>query len=307
MALASSSAPVVVGTDGSERARSALHWAAAEARLRHASLHVVHAWMPPYPINPQDLFADYTPLEEAERRMLDDLVGQLRAEVERPEGVLPILVTGDAVTALMEASADAQLLVVGSRGHGGFAGLLLGSVSHKCLHHAACPVAVVPPSWLSAPTRHRVVVGVDGSEGSRQALAWAVQEASWRGAQLDVVNAWVPADVLVPAGPAIVLDRDGTRAASQALLEEMTHTIGKAAEPATLHIELIPAAGGPAATLLDAARGADVLVVGARGVGGFRGLRLGSVSQQCVHHAPCPIVVVRGATGPAGSNGSALR
>jgi nucleotide-binding universal stress UspA family protein len=208
---------------------------------------------------------------------------------------------------LVDAAVDAQILVVGSRGHGGFSGLLLGSVSRKCLHHASCPIVVVPASRLASVSHRRIVVGVDGSEGSREALVWAMQEAARRGVELDVVNAWMAAEVFVPAGPALVVDGDATKEASRSLLERMTGSLIEAVEPTAPRVELMPVAGTPAATLLRAARDADLLVVGARGVGGFRGLLLGSVSQQCVHHALCPVVVVRHRKDDDGSNDSTLR
>ncbi len=307
MGYAYGTAPIVVGTDGSDRARMAMLWAAEEARLRRVPLHIVRAWMPPYPIDPQDLFADYSPLEQAESRRLDELVAQLKAQMTVPGEVLPMLVTGDAATALVDAAVDALLLVVGSRGHGGFAGLLLGSVSRKCLHHAPCPVAVVPASRMESLNHRRIVVGVDGSEGSREALRWAMQEAFQRGAELDVVNAWMAAEVFAPAGPAFVVDGDATKEASRSLLERMTGSLIEAVEPTAPRVELMPVAGTAAATLLRAARDADLLVVGARGLGGFRGLLLGSVSQQCVHHASCPVVVVRHRNDDDGSNDSTLR
>src|SRR6266542_950959 len=99
MGYAYGTAPIVVGTDGSDRARM--------ARLCRVPLHIVRAWMPPYPIDPQDLFADYSPLEQAESRRLDELVAQLKAQMTVPGEVLPMLVTGDAATALVDAAVDA--------------------------------------------------------------------------------------------------------------------------------------------------------------------------------------------------------
>jgi nucleotide-binding universal stress UspA family protein len=147
---------VVVGVDGSESARAALAFAAEEARLRGATLRVVHAWMLPladvapdpflleFPSAPApDLEALTAALEADARRLLDD-------EVERVLGPAPgipvekIPVDGAAAAVLVDSAGDADLLVVGSRGHGRLRGMLLGSVSHQCVLHASCPVAIVP-------------------------------------------------------------------------------------------------------------------------------------------------------------------
>lgn len=134
----------------------------------------------------------------------------------------------------------------------------------------------------------RIVVGVDGSDGSRRALRWALGEARLRGADLDVVCAvaeprpWVD-PVLFPPPPAEDLCGQG-----RAIVDEVLGGI----DLAGVHVERISAVGGGARVLLEAAVGADLLVVGSRGRGGFRSLMLGSVAQQAVTHAMCPVVVV---------------
>lgn len=136
---------IVVGIDGSEAARRALQWAAAEARLRRASLEVVHAWAMPaviaFPYTSANF--DPTPIEQSARATLDAAVDALDTSgLAQP--VERILVNGGAASAVLEAAKGADLVVVGSRGLGGFSGLLLGSVSHQVAHHAGCPVVVVP-------------------------------------------------------------------------------------------------------------------------------------------------------------------
>lgn len=140
----------------------------------------------------------------------------------------------------------------------------------------------------------RVVVGVDGSPESVAALGAAVQEARWRGATLQAVAAYAyPYAVLVvpfaPDPPTLEgLEREALATidkALQAVREAGTATDGVAIEPKAV-------SAAPATALLDAAQGADLLVLGARGRGGFKGLLLGSVSQQCVQHAPCPVLIV---------------
>ena len=136
---------IVVGVDGSECSQHALRWAVEEAALRKAVLTVVHVWHEPYAamVGP---FAAVPPMpelyEEAAQRVLDDAIAAVdtTALVEPP---VPHLVAGQPASALLEAADEATLLVVGSRGRGGFTTLLLGSVSHQVINHARCPVVVV--------------------------------------------------------------------------------------------------------------------------------------------------------------------
>jgi nucleotide-binding universal stress UspA family protein len=147
---------IVVGVDGSPGSAKALSWAVGEARVRGAQLRVIHAWMVPLidalpepwaigspPIGPSDEDV-YTHLAAAAGRVLDDSLAAAKAENGDVE-IAGELVEAHAAAALIAAARDADLLVVGSRGRGGFTGLLLGSVSAQCIHHAPCPVVVVPP------------------------------------------------------------------------------------------------------------------------------------------------------------------
>ena len=139
----SRTARIVVGVDGSEGAHLALDWAYAEAALRHATLEVVHAWNFPYygAIAPS-AYVDPQLVKDAAQALLDQLVDEYtgRSDVV----VSGRLVEGPAAAALCAEAKGADLLVVGSRGRGGFTGLLLGSVGQQVTHHAPCPVVVIP-------------------------------------------------------------------------------------------------------------------------------------------------------------------
>ena len=141
----------------------------------------------------------------------------------------------------------------------------------------------------------RIVVGVDGSETSRHALRWAAEEAVSHDAELHVVHAWEVANpgtgVGVTPGRRGVSDPEGQRDAAQQLLSEVIEAELGANPPA--HIRPSIGRGSIASVLLEAARGASMLVVGSRGLGGFAGLLLGSVSTKMANHAPCPVVIVR--------------
>jgi nucleotide-binding universal stress UspA family protein len=135
----------------------------------------------------------------------------------------------------------------------------------------------------------RIVVGIDTSPDAERALAWALDEARLRGAKLELVHAY-PTPELTALPMVVTLPNDEElRAAAESVLEDAIASVGGADD-----VELIRTvrAGGAASVLTTAAEGADLLVVGARGLGGFRGLLLGSVSQQTVAHSPCPVVVV---------------
>ena len=137
---------IVVGVDGSDTSLDALRWARDEAARRGASLHLVHAWSYPY-VGDVAGMAAYVPddanMEANARAVLDDAVA-LATEGGDPPAVTTSVVHGAATQVLLDASAGADLLVVGSHGRGGFAGLLLGSVSQQCAHHATCPLVIVP-------------------------------------------------------------------------------------------------------------------------------------------------------------------
>lgn len=138
---------IVVGVDGSEEARHALQWAVHEAGVRGASVDVVNAWVAPYeymagipgPISPSVL----PDIENERQELVDREIAAVRSKDSGIE-LTPVVVNDSASHALLQQAKGADMLVVGSRGHGGFVGLLLGSVSQQVVHHARCPVVVVP-------------------------------------------------------------------------------------------------------------------------------------------------------------------
>lgn len=291
----------MVGIDGSDGARHALRWAIGEAVVRQAALTVLTTWEPPVLVADIGSLAgtiDPTPFEEAARRVVtEETELALAAAPARPPSVTSEAVLGNASTVLRSRAGAADLLVVGRRGRGGFAGLLLGSVSQQCVEHAPCPVAVVPAD-ASSPGAGEVgvgdvVVGVDGSGGAEAALRWAAEEAGRRQARLAVVRTWWTPIAVPPEGVAIS-PRDAAAFVEQAehALREVAERVLADVDPAPAEVELEPIEAPATGGLLRRAAGAGLLVVGSRGRGGFTGLLLGSVSQQCAEHAPCPVVVV---------------
>jgi nucleotide-binding universal stress UspA family protein len=140
---------------------------------------------------------------------------------------------------------------------------------------------------------HKIVVGIDGSEHSDRALAWAIEEAKLRSARLQVISVWhVPA--LVYGGPGFAPQLDSAvDEAFKDVADESARAAARTAREADVDVEMDVEHGQTVGRLLEAAEGADMLVVGSRGHGGFTGLLLGSVSAQCAHHASCPLVIVR--------------
>jgi nucleotide-binding universal stress UspA family protein len=198
-----------------------------------------------------------------------------------------------AALALIEASRDADLLVIGSRGFGGFRGLLFGSVGQHCLTHAPCSVAIIRASEEAQPgdssgKPHKIVVGVDGSDESNLALDWAASESLRTGAQLEVLGSWVFPGA---SGYAFAASIGVPDAARQVVRSALAHVAQVAQQVVTRGKT---SEDPPAVALVDASRDADLMVVGSRGLGAFRGLLLGSVSHHLVTHAHSSVVVVRG-------------
>lgn len=140
---------------------------------------------------------------------------------------------------------------------------------------------------------HRIVVGVDGSEPAERALEWAAREAKLRDSSLEVVSAWEAPVVYVGAGAAAAAVNPSLRDAVAARAEETADHACRRAEALGALAEPRAVEGHPASVLAEVSEGAELLVVGSRGRGGFGSLLLGSVSTQCVHHATCPVAIVR--------------
>lgn len=138
----------------------------------------------------------------------------------------------------------------------------------------------------------RIVVGIDGSETARQALRWAADEAALRSADLEVVLVWSYPYYVDPVGGVYPLPSmfDATEQRERGLLDEEIKTV--LGEAPTINIVRTTRCGSTAPELLDAAKGADLLVLGSRGRGGFMSMLLGSTSMHCVQHSPCPVIVI---------------
>ncbi|MBP2218376.1 universal stress protein [Arthrobacter sp. CAN_C5] len=301
---------IVVGVDGSDQSQCALVWAAHEAERRGTRLSVVTAYtVPVFAASSMD--AGYATIDDAVIREGAEAV--VNQAVERVKGlpidVVPRVEAGDAAGVLLELSEEAELIVVGSRGRGGFVGRLLGSVSSAVPGHAKCPTVVIPlcaarrlheagvepprmkgePGPTADQVEKVVVVGVDGSEQARMASLAAAEQAVSRGMPLRVVCslppftgslAWVPAP----------LDREALHADIRVQLNAGKKWLQSHFPSLQISVDLLD--GPPVEVLIESSRTSELLVVGTRGRGGFAGMLLGSTSQGVLHHAKGPVLVV---------------
>jgi len=282
-------APVVVGVDGSDSALEAVRWAANEAERRRVSLRIVHAYGLPVGYLPG--FVDWHALHEALVAQGRSWLGRARdvaAEAAPGLAAEVVEVKAGAGPTLVEESAHAVLIVLGTRGLGGFTGLVIGSTAVELAAHARCPVVIVRGAGSGTGP---VVVGVDGTPVGEDAIAFAFVEASARGTSLVAVHTWT--DLVLEAalaGGAAALDfAPLVQRAEEVLRERLAGWQEKYPDvPVSRHVSRERAARA----LLRHAEHAQLVVVGTRGRGGFRGLLLGSTSQHLLHHAPCPVAVV---------------
>jgi len=301
---------IVVGVDGSEHGQCALVWAAREAQRRRRPLHIVSAYSVPI-FAASGLDGGYATVDDSViREGAEAIVRQALEKVSAYDvDVTSSVENGDAAGVLLEISETAELLVVGTRGRGGFVGRLLGSVSSALPAHAKCPTVTVPlfcSDRLGETTEDRrikaeqaksghrsvenvVVVGVDGSEQARVAVLEAADQAERLGAALRVVCAvpqysgslaWVPAP----------MDR-------KALFEDIRVTLDAGMAWLRSHYPHLRADyelkdGSPVDVLVEESRHVELVVLGTRGRGGFTGMLLGSTSDGVLHHAKGPVMVV---------------
>ena len=281
---------IVVGMDGSTKAAEALRWAVEEGTVRLLPVTAVMAWslLDQHHVDDSIEFdAGYSETDAvaALAHYVEEAVGSTAASTVWKEVVCERPAAG-----LLATAADAALLVLGPRGLGGFRGLLLGSVSQHCLHHASSPVAIVRGAPPAGASRRRVVVGIDGSETSRRALDWGLDEARARQCPIEVVHSWTPPYAYGYPTP-IALDPSEAEARAKDMVASFVSAADTAGLPHPVE-QIVVSGGSPAGALLVRADGADLVVVGSRGVGGFRGLLLGSLAHQMATHAPCPAVIV---------------
>ena len=280
--------PVVVGLDGSASAHAAFAHGAWEANRRGVPLRLVHAQLPTYGLDPVDRRHGHAVLAECE----------LKAHMAFPRlTVSASLVSGSPAGALVDESRDAALVVVGSRGLGGFEGLLLGSVGTQLAAHSRCPVIVIRPTGEPGnlgvgPPRRPVVIGVDGVPESESALAFAFDQASARGVPLIALYAWWMLPV-ANLGPTNRRHYDLSEAEDEAHRMLSEAAAGWRDKYPEVETQLVAAHSiNPTVALLAAGRDAGLLVVSRHGGNTLTRLLIGSVGDSVVRQAACPVAVV---------------
>jgi nucleotide-binding universal stress UspA family protein len=284
--------PVVVGVDGSPATLDAVRWAGAQALRDDLPLRLVHAYELPvgFPTGVTEEESVLTAVRTQGRRWLSDAVAAA-TEVLPAARVETALVAASSAAGLLHESEDASLVVLGNKGRNMLTGLLAGSTSLAVAGHAHCPVVLARGTTQAGP----VVVGVDSTPASEPAVAFAFAEASARGARLVALHAWTDSvfdSALAGSNAPVDFDRD-RRLAEKALVERLAAWQEKYPY-VEVDRELVH--DRPTRALRRRAQTAQLLVVARRGRGGFRDLVLGSTSQHVVHHATCPVAVVRAET-----------
>ncbi len=278
--------PVVVGVDGSASALAAVRLATREAAWRKRDLRIVHAFI--WPLMKVNVEASAAVPEGGLRNDAKRGLAEAAATAAATDSEVTVtteLITGGPAGVLLSQARHTDLLVLGDRGLGGFTGVLLGSVAVQVTSHSQTPVLVVRGEEHPAGP---VVLGVDGSPAGEPAVEAAFVEASQRHTDLLAVRVWT--EPVAMAAPMVPMNHDADIAEERKLLAQ-TVAARQAGYPNVSVLEQVIV--GPAGrTLVRLSEQAQLLVVGARGRGGFAGLLLGSVSQQVLHHAACPVLVV---------------
>jgi nucleotide-binding universal stress UspA family protein len=272
---------VVVGIDCSPESEQVLRWADRQAELTRSALVAVTGWQ--QDLRGVDVEAD---LPNAQARIRIALTETISSALppERARLVKLRVSMGSPADALLVQARKADLVVVGPRSSGGIAGLLLGSVAERVVSGASCPVAVVHAT-RHPPTR-RIVVGVDGSDCSRQALEWAIRQSVLTESAVDVLavqdedSCWLLPPYESWATP------------KQWVEQVLTEVLEEAQPPDDARISTQVCPGNAAKVLVNASAAADLIVIGNHGTGAALSRLLGSVSQKVARHSGVPVVVV---------------
>lgn len=288
---------IVVAVDGSDAAKQAVRWAANTADKRGIPLRLAASYtMPQYlyaegMVPPQELFDD----------LQDDALEKIEEARAVAHEVAPdikighTIAEGSPIDMLLAMSEDATMIVMGSRGLGGLSGMVMGSVSAAVVSHANCPVVVVrEDNVVNEQTKYGpVVVGLDGSEVSDQATEVAFAEADARGAELVAVHTWMDMQVQASLAGLVAAQQqwEDVEKEQTELLEQRLATYIECYPE--VEVKKIITRDRPVRALAETAEGAQLLVVGSHGRGGFKGMLLGSTSRALLQSAPCPMMVVR--------------
>jgi nucleotide-binding universal stress UspA family protein len=283
--------PIVVGTDGSEESLKAVEWAAREAERRMLPLRVVSVpAMPPG----MRVYEPAATVANALRGIAGRALGKAVTRAEQVAPGLPIatdLVSGSPAPAVAAAGSGASMLVVGARGTGGFAAMVLGSVSKYAVIHAPCPVVVVREETTGL--RREVIVGIRDPENASQALAFAFEEAALRNAELVVVHAWVAAALPIRVGAGGAAEQADPAEISAEAAGQLTGTLSEWRDRyPDVRVRQNVVNGHPTVVLCGYSACADLVVLGRHGGPGATVHGTGSIQHTVLNHAFGPIAVV---------------
>ena len=292
MSARTTESEILVAVDGSPESDAAVAWAAREGAMRHAPvtlMHVISPVMVSVPVEPMLNPPEW--YENSARHILKHAEQILRSSWSGPPpaDVHTAIDHGGVVPALTNASKEAQMVVVGSRGLGTFRRLALGSVSSGLLHHAHCPIAVIRGGQAKAGEFEApVLLGIDGSPASEAATGLAFDEASRRGVELVALHAWSD------FGSYLVLDADWHEYEAQAEEFVTDRLTGWQKRFPDVRVRRRIVSNKPAYWLTEESGRAQLVVVGSHGRGGFAGMLLGSTSYAVAQMSSAPVIVVRG-------------
>ena len=289
--------PIVVGVDGSEAASAAVAWAARAAAALSLPLHIVTVVHIPafYYTEPYLAESFKEELEDTAKARLGSARVHAKQTVDEPLDITTEQHEGKVSQTLIELSANAHMVVLGSRGHGEFTGLLVGSTTSAVAAHGHCPLVVVRGRTMDGqpPAEGPIVVGVDGSESSKAAVEVAFEQAAARGASLSRSMCGAMSVCSRRSAPA---RRTRCGAASRRVKKWCCRSgplAGYQERYPDVTVERVVARDRPVRVLSEFAEKAQLIVVGSRGRGGFKGMLLGSTSNALLHTADCPVMIVR--------------
>lgn len=276
----------IIGVDGSAHSRAALRWGLERAAERGAAVELLHVADDSFL---SESVAFLSEAQQASEQMLANEIEVARSEFGFAGEISGTAVVGHPIAEVEAASKRAELIILGAHSGGRFAGSVFGTRAVKIAAVAHCPVAVIPAEAETATPG--IVVGVDGSESSKRAIAFAAAEASRKRVPLIAVYAWMP-----PLTPGLeYLWSEELVETQQAAAEEAIAigVAGLAESYPDLEVQRKIIQAPPVTALLQVAEGAEMLVVGSRGRGGISRLLLGSVSHGVLQALPCATVITR--------------
>ncbi|WP_433788599.1 universal stress protein [Actinoplanes sp. CA-252034] len=282
---------IIVATDGAPSAEATVRWAALEAARRDMRLTVVHVLDWDWNTARYDFGGGHFETAREIAETVTATAASTARAIAPTVDVAELTMTGSPAAQLLGAAEAADLLVIGSRGHGGFAGLLLGGVSQRVATHAPCPVVVV--RGRADATDGPVAVGVDDSESADRVLATAFAAADARATGLVAIRTYMPAVPVyyradIPTTTIATPEQDAAERAR--LTEQLAPWRVKYS---SVPVETIVSHDSAAGVLVGVSHGARLVVVGSRGHGVIVGTLLGSTGLQLLHHADCPVYVDR--------------